>query len=588
MAAQYHLHTNTITHMADEGLVTGMTISDREAPAGPCEPCLEGKQTQEVIHKVMTTCSEHVLGRVHIDICSPLPTPSHRSYWYFVTFIDDSSHYASISPLWHKFKVRKLLKAFITWVELETGQKVKSLRLDGGGEYMANHVQQYLEEYGIKHKVTTADTPQHNGMVECLNRTLLDKSRAMLTEAQLPKSYWLEALNYATFLHNVSSSRSVTTTPTKVYTGMKPDVSRLRVFGCIAHAHIPEKSRDKLSTHSLPCTFLGFAHQHSAFRLIHRPLQRFIESCDIIFDEGGPTLCQECIILESNTNHNTNHNNSSPSISSTSSVLPFISIPSSSFPPLTSHPKRITHPPIPDDDLRYSVSSYGHCANIADAEAPEPKTYNEVMASLDAVKWLVACEDKMQTWKNLDVYEIVPQPKGQKVIRSKWVFHVKRGPNRSIQKYKAWIIAQGFTQVQGIDFDQTFAPITKFSSLHTVFALAAEQNLKVHQMDVKAAYLNAHLKEEIYMKAPPGSDIPDGHVLKLKKGIYGTKQGGCIWFIDFSSTLSDLGYMRIEADHAVFVCKTSRFPNIITTYMDNMGLISEILERINQDKEALR
>jgi hypothetical protein len=210
------------------------------------------------------------------------------------------------------------------------------------------------------------------------------------------------------------------------------------------------------------------------------------------------------------------------------------------------------------------------------------------MASPDAVKWLTACEDEMCTWKNLDVYNIVPQLKGQKVVGSKWVFHVKHSPDGSIQKYKARVIAQGFTQVEGIDFDQTFAPVTKFSSLHTVFALAAKHDLEVYQMDIKAAYLNAHLKEEIYMKAPPGFDIPNGHILRLKKGIYSTKQGGRIWYIDFSGTLSDLGYMCMEADHAVFVCKTSGFPNIITTYMDNMGLISESLERINQDKEALR
>jgi len=225
---------------------------------------------------------------------------------------------------------------------------------------------------------------------------------------------------------------------------------------------------------------------------------------------------------------------------------------------------------------------------MADAKAPELKTYNEAMASPDAVKWLTAYEDKMCTWKNLDVYDIVPQPKGQKVIGSKWVFCIKRGPDGSIQKYKAWIVAQGFTQVKSIDFNQTFASVAKFSSLRTVFALAAKHNLEVHQMDIKATYLNTHLKEDIYIKAPPSFDIPNGHILRLKKGVYGTKQGGRVWYIDFSSTLSDLGYTRMEADHAVFVCKTSGFPDIITTYVDDMGLISESLERINQDKEALR
>ncbi len=241
-----HFHNNAVTHMANEDLVTGMTISDREALSSLCEPCLEGKQTQEVIRKVTTTHAEHVLSRIHTNVCSPLPIPSHRGYQYFITFIDDSSHYAFISPLWQKSEVGNLLKAFITWAELETGQKVKALRSNGGGEYMATHVQQYLEERGIKHEVTTPDTLQHNGVAERLNCTLMDKSRAMLADAQLPKSYWLKALNYTTLLHNVSPSHSVSTTPSEAFTGTKLNVSQLRVFRCVAHTHIPKKSWDKL------------------------------------------------------------------------------------------------------------------------------------------------------------------------------------------------------------------------------------------------------------------------------------------------------------------------------------------------------
>ena len=190
-------------------------------------------------------------------------------------------------------------------------------------------------------------------------------------------------------------------------------------------------------------------------------------------------------------------------------------------------------------------------------------------------------------FKEMDVYDVVPCLKGHKVIGSKWVFYVKQGPNGSIQKYKARIIAR-FTQVEGIDFDQTFAPVAKFSSLCTIFVLATKHNLEVHQMNMKAAYLNADLKEEIYMEAPPSFDIPEGHILWLKKGVYGMKQGGHIWYINFSGTLAKLGYTRTEADHAVFMRTSSSFPNIITTYVDDMGLISKSLERINQDKEALQ
>ncbi len=108
-------------------------------------------------------------------------------------------------------------------------------------------------------------------------------------------------------------------------------------------------------------------------------------------------------------------------------------------------------------------------------------------------------------------------------------------------------------------------------------------------MNVKAAYLKADLDEEIYMKAPPGFDIPNSHILRLKKGVYSTKQGGRVWYINFSGMLITLGYTPTEADHAIFVHKSpNTFPNIISTYVDDMGLISKSLECINQNKKALQ
>ena len=110
-------------------------------------------------------------------------------------------------------------------MELETSQRVKILHSNREGEYIASHIKDYLKEHSIKHEVTTPNTPQHNGVAECLNRMLLDKAQAMLANTNLPKSYWLEAVNYATLLYNLSPFHSVSTTLSELYTGTKPDVS---------------------------------------------------------------------------------------------------------------------------------------------------------------------------------------------------------------------------------------------------------------------------------------------------------------------------------------------------------------------------
>ena len=132
-----------------------------------------------------------------------------------------------------------------------------------------------------------------------------------------------------------------------------------------------------------------------------------------------------------------------------------------------------------------------------------------------------------------------------------------------------------------------FAPVARFLLLYTVFTLAAEHNLEVHQMDVKATYLNANLKEDLYMKVPPSSNIPNRYVLKLKKGIYSIRQGRHVQY-EMQGMLSEMDYIQTEADHTIFIHETDGFPNIITLYMDDMGLISESLECILQDKEALQ
>ena len=220
-----HLSTNAITHMADEELVTGMSITDRDPREHPCKPCLEGKQTREVICKEATSHTDHVLGCIFSDVCSLLPTLSHKGFKYFVTFIDNRTRYVSISPLKKKSEVGKHLKAFVSRAEMDTRHKVKILCLDGGGEYTAGHVQQFLKERRIKHEMMTADMPQHNGVMERLNCTLLDRVQAMLSDVTLPDSYWLEALNYAIHLHNVSPTITLPMTPMEAYSGTKPDIS---------------------------------------------------------------------------------------------------------------------------------------------------------------------------------------------------------------------------------------------------------------------------------------------------------------------------------------------------------------------------
>jgi len=457
-----------------------------------------------------------------------------------------------------------------------------------------------------------------------MNRTLVEQVCIMLIDAELPDGYWWDALQYAALLHNVSPTRSLSDcTPEESWSGNKPNISRLQVFGCKAFVHIPDKMRGKLSAKSLVCTFIGYTRQRKAYCLVHPPSGRFLESRDVIFDKGGTNTSYERVILDTNdmsllliTLAPTPSTASTPTPDPpTPTSAPLTPVPSTSTPattntqptPVASHPKRTIHPPVWDDDLRYSIMSYSRPrpaeqANIVLTDkTDDPRSYDEAMVHSDATewdkamvcsdaaKWDVACEDEIRNFQQMGVYDIVSQPKGHKVVGSKWVLHIKRGPDGQVQKYKARIITQGFTQVEGLDYNQTFAPVIKLSTFRTILAIAVQQNLTIHQMDVKAAYLNGKLKEEIYMEAPPSLEIPKGMVLRLNWAVYGTKQGSRVWYKDVCGTMAEMGYMRIEADHPVFIWQRGDVLSIIALYVDDFTLIGPPdSDNVHKDKETLK
>ena len=154
--------------------------------------------------------------------------------------------------------------------------------------------------------------------------------------------------------------------------------------------------------------------------------------------------------------------------------------------------------------------------------------------------------DKAQTW------ESVPFPPGKPPIGSKWVFKIKTKSYGSVDRYKARLVAKGFNQEYGIDYEETFAPVARVTSVRSLLAIAATKQWPLFQMDVKNAFLNGDLSEEVYMTPPPGIKLPQGHVCHLRKAIYGLKQAPRAWFEKFGSTVISLGFSSINYDSWLF------------------------------------
>ena len=220
----------------------------------------------------------------------------------------------------------------------------------------------------------------------------------------------------------------------------------------------------------------------------------------------------------------------------------------------------------------------------------EPTSIQEAHKGQHSKQWKEATDAEYSSLLENNTWELVKRPKYRRAIGCKWVFRVKHDGHGTVERFKGRLVAQGYSQKYGIDYEETFAPVARFSSIRTLLAYAAEQSLLVHQMDVVTAFLNGDLKEEIYMEQPPGYAKPgqEDLVCKLKKSLYGLKQSPRCWNQKFTKHMNSLGFNESDADPCVFVrVNKQKKIEIVAVYVDDLILITETNEEMQQIKESL-
>ena len=255
-------------------------------------------------------------------------------------------------------------------------------------------------------------------------------------------------------------------------------------------------------------------------------------------------------------------------------------------------PRRTTRKPVPNP--RYFSSDnaernrrLGYAELLAAAfVGRDPASYSEAMRSADADQWSDACQYEMDALAKNGTWELVDLPPARKAVKSKWVFKLKADG-----RYRARLVAKGFTQIPGIDFDETFSPVARFESLRMLLALAALEDWHIHSMDVKSAFLNGELDEEIYMEQPQGyiTAGSESLVCRLKKAIYGLKQASRAWNLQLHGVLTGLGFKRTIADAGIYV-KSQREgddPLFVIVYVDDITILGASLEAVKLLKTDL-
>jgi len=233
-----------------------------------------------------------------------------------------------------------------------------------------------------------------------------------------------------------------------------------------------------------------------------------------------------------------------------------------------------------------SSSFVAFTSNLSSVQIPK-----NVQEALEIPKWKEAVFEEIKALEKNKTWSVTTLPAGKRTVGCKWVFTIKCNSDGSIERYKARLVAKGFTQTYGIDYSETFAPVAKLNTIRILLSLAANLDWPLHQLDIKNAFLNGDLEEEVYMDCPPGFEKKFGsQVCKLKKSLYGLKQSPRAWFEKFTQFVKKQEYTQGQADHTLFTKSGQNgMITVLIVYVDDIILTGndEIeMERLKRNLAA--
>lgn len=241
-----------------------------------------------------------------------------------------------------------------------------------------------------------------------------------------------------------------------------------------------------------------------------------------------------------------------------------------------------------EDDRETNVRAYcvGLLAAITDSS--EPTTVREALNSDDSERWTDAMNTEYHALIENGTWELTDLPQGRKAIDSKWVFKIKRDSNGNPQRYKARLVVKGYSQVKGIDYDETYSPVARYSSIRFLLAMSVKYELQIHQMDAVTAFLQGELDEEIYMRQPVCFSDKSSKVCRLRKSLYGLKQSSRVWNMKLNSTLTQkIGFTRSSVDQCIYFKHSDQNTIIVAVYVDDLLIFGSNSTMITKLKKSL-
>ena len=423
-----HVNEQQLQDAVHHDMVTGAKVP-RKVKLGFCQSCVEGKMHRMAFKPVGEIRSTRRLELVHSDVCGPMPTESIGGCKYFVMFIDDFSRCCNVYFMKRKSEVPEKFKEFEAATTSGGTLKIGTLRSDNGGEYLSEDFKKYLESKDVHHELTVPYSPEQNGVAERMNRTLVESARTLIAHAGLPDCYWAEAISTTAYVRNRMPTNALKepVTPYEKWYGRKPNVQHLRVFGCIAYAHVPDVARQKLDKKAEKLRFIGYSKASKGYRLINEKTKKVVVRRDVLFNEtdfgcvsrDGSQIGRE--VLEFHVDDDT--------------------VSAQSERNSATEPRRSgrAHRPV----VRYGIDEYHEAATVGEeishiachaGQIEEPKTIEEALSSGNAKEWKTAADAEFESLMENETWELVEPPRDKNIIGSKWVFRVKVGLQSQVRQ----------------------------------------------------------------------------------------------------------------------------------------------------------
>ncbi|VDB90564.1 Bgt-51627 [Blumeria graminis f. sp. tritici] len=584
-----------------------------------CDVCNSCKQVER-INRGPVSRSSNVLELVHSDTWGKCQAIGIFGSSYFVTFIDDHSRESMIFLMKNKYEVPSHFQEYKAVKELQSGHKIKSMRFDGGSEYKK------INFSGIRRQISAPYTQHQNGVAERSNRSIITMARCMLSHAHLPIRFWDAAVLTASYLRNRLPILPEKLTPFEAMNGNTLITSHLKVWGCVCYALIDDKDprRQKLKNTSLKGIFVGYCESITQYK-VYIPSKsgknKIITSANVKFLEDS--------FWEWGESHDVNsslHGLQSPIIQedeSDSDSERELEIKNSVLEPLMTSASPITAgnentlaesedfaDNIEEVDSHAIPGSFDNPQDITSEtlvprrsnrilrlieqksswqpssralyvkqNIPIPQSYKEAINGPDKTKWLTAIGGELESLDLKKVFNSITHiPHGRKPVGLRWVFPVK-----SDGRYKARLVAQGFSQTYGVDYFDTYSPTLRMDSLRILLAVANFCDWEIHQIDVKTAYLEGDLHEEIYMRCPEG--MTGTKYVRVDKALYGLKQSGRVWYQKLNNKLYSLDFKRSNCDQCIYI--HSKVQVVIGVYVDDLIICGKVLQQVVEIKQQL-